>query len=300
MISEDFRPLLAATVDLDKVKFPCYVSPKLDGIRVLGMNGKAMTRSMKELPNRYTQSVFASGIYDGLDGEIIVGPANAPDVYRVTNSAVMSRDGEPDFTYHVFDRWDMQYIAFATRYKNLEVLCCPPKAGGINRVGLVPQIKVHDLAGLHDAEAHWLSEGYEGLMGRSIDGVYKYGRATMKEGILWKLKRMSTSEAVIVGVAELERNLNEAKLNELGYTERSTAKDGMAGGGTLGSLLVRDIETSVLFSIGTGFTSDERDAVWVNRGSIVGKIITYNHFSIGNYDKPRFPSFKGFRDKRDL
>ena len=51
MISEDFRPLLAATVDLDKVKFPCYVSPKLDGIRVLGMSGKAMTRSLKEVPN---------------------------------------------------------------------------------------------------------------------------------------------------------------------------------------------------------------------------------------------------------
>ena len=300
MISEDFRPLLAATVDLDKVKFPCYVSPKLDGIRVLGMNGKAMTRSMKELPNRYIQSIFASGIYDGLDGEIIVGPANAPDVYRTTNSAVMSKAGEPDFTYHVFDRWDLQYITFDTRYKTLEVLCCPPKAFALHRVALVPHVKVHDLAGLHDAEEGWLSEGYEGVMGRSIDGVYKYGRATMKEGILWKLKRMSSSEAVIEGVVELERNLNEAKLNELGYTERSTAKDGMAGGGTMGALLVRDIETSVLFSIGTGFTLDERNAIWVNRGSIAGKIITYNHFSIGDYDKPRFPSFKGFRDKEDM
>ena len=293
MISEDFRPLLAATVDLEKVKFPCYVSPKLDGIRVLGMNGKAMTRSMKELPNRYIQSIFASGIYDGLDGEIIVGPANAPDVYRVTNSAVMSRDGEPDFTYHVFDLLGRQYCPFSSRLEGLATRAHP-------RVVHVPQVKVHDLAGLHDAEEGWLSEGYEGLMGRSIDGIYKFGRATMKEGILWKLKRMSTSEAVIEGVVELERNLNEAKLNELGYTERSTAKDGMAGGGTTGALLVRDIETSVLFSIGTGFTSDERDAIWVNRRSIVGKIITYNHFSIGNYDKPRFPSFKGFRDKRDL
>jgi DNA ligase-1 len=293
MISEDFRPLLAATVDLDKVKFPCYVSPKLDGIRVLGMNGKAMTRRLKEVPNRFIQSVFASGIYDGLDGEIIVGPANAPDVYRVTNSAVMSRDGEPDFTYHVFDLLGQQYFPFSSRLEGLATRVHP-------RVVHVPQVKVHDLAGLHDAEEGWLSEGYEGLMGRSIDGVYKYGRATMKEGILWKLKRMSTSEAVIEGVVELERNLNEAKLNELGYTERSTAKDGMAGGGTMGALLVRDIETSVLFSIGTGFTLDERDTIWVNRGSIVGKIITYNHFSIGNYDKPRFPSFKGFRDKRDL
>lgn len=292
MISENFKPLLAATVDLDKVKFPCYVSPKLDGIRVLGMNGKAMTRSMKELPNRYIQSIFASGIYDGLDGEIIVGPPNAPDVYRVTNSAVMSRDGEPNFTYHVFDRWDMPNARFEDRFIGLHELDIP-------RISIVPHSRMSE-KGLLDVEQEWLEAGYEGVMGRSIDGIYKYGRATMKEGILWKLKRMSTSEAVIEGVVELERNLNEAKLNELGYTERSTAKGGMAGGDTMGALLVRDIETSVLFSIGTGFTSDERDAIWVNRGSIVGKIITYNHFSIGNYDKPRFPSFKGFRDKRDL
>lgn len=293
MTIENFKPLLAATVDLNKVKFPCYVSPKLDGIRVLGMNGKAMTRSLKEVPNRYIQSVFASGIYDGLDGEIIVGPANAPDVYRVTNSAVMSRDGEPDFTYHVFDRWDRPYVTFEARLNELRQMPAP------YNVVLVRQVRV-SREGLLEMENEWLSDGYEGLMGRSIDGVYKYGRATMKEGILWKLKRMSTSEAVIEGVVELERNLNEAKLNELGYTERSTAKDGMAGGGTMGALLVRDIETSVLFSIGTGFTLDERDTIWVNRGPIVGKIITYNHFSIGNYDKPRFPSFKGFRDKRDL
>ena len=49
--------------------------------------------------------MFASGTFDGLDGEIIVGPATAEDVYRVTNSAVMSRDGEPDFTYWLFDKW---------------------------------------------------------------------------------------------------------------------------------------------------------------------------------------------------
>lgn len=293
MIPDNFKPLLAATVDLAKVKFPCFVSRKLDGIRVLGINGKAMTRSMKEVPNRFIQSVFATGQFDGLDGEIIVGPPSAPDVYRTTNSAVMSKDGEPNFTYCVFDLWDSQDVGYAKRFNGLSQY-------GHKRIYPVAQVAVHDMAGLLEMEDQWLSEGYEGVMGRSMDGTYKYGRSTMKEGILWKLKRMSTSEAIIEGVVELERNLNEAKLNELGYTERSTAKDGMAGGGTMGSLLVRDIETSVLFSIGTGFTSDERDAVWVNRGSIVGKIITYNHFSIGNYDKPRFPSFKGFRDKRDL
>ncbi len=257
------------------------------------MSGKAMTRSLKEVPNRFIQSVFASGIYDGLDGEIIVGPANAPDVYRVTNSAVMSRDGEPDFTYHVFDLLGQQYSPFSARLEGLATRVHP-------RVVHVPQVKVHDLAGLHDAEEGWLSEGYEGLMGRSIDGVYKYGRATMKEGILWKLKRMSTSEAVILRVVELEHNANPATANELGYTSRSSAKAGKVGAKTMGALWVKDLSSGVEFSIGTGFTAEDRQMFWDSKAEAAGLIVTYNHFSVGNYDKPRFPSYKGTRDSRDL
>ena len=66
MTIENFKPLLAATVDLNKVKFPCYVSPKLDGIRVLGMSGKAMTRRLKEVPNRFVQTVFAVAAIDAV------------------------------------------------------------------------------------------------------------------------------------------------------------------------------------------------------------------------------------------
>ena len=291
MISEDFRPLLAATVDLDKVRFPCYVSPKLDGIRVLGMNGKAMTRSMKELPNRYIQSIFASGIYDGLDGEIIVGPANAPDVYRTTNSAVMSKAGEPDFTYHVFDRWDLQYITFSSRLEGLATRVHP-------RVVHVPQVKVHDLAGVHDAEEGWLSEGYEGLMGRSIDGIYKYGRATMKEGILWKLKQFVDNEYEVVGFEERRHNTNTATTNELGYTERSSHQAGLVPMDTLGALVLK--HDAGPFRCGTGFTDEQRAQIWANRESLTGRMAKIKHFEVGIKTLPRFPVFLDFRAKEDM
>ena len=291
MISEDFRPLLAATVDLNKVKFPCYVSPKLDGIRVLGMNGKAMTRSMKELPNRYIQSIFASGIYDGLDGEIIVGPANAPDVYRVTNSAVMSRDGEPDFTYHVFDLLGRQYFPFSSRLEGLATRVHP-------RVVRVPQVKVHDLAGLHDAEEGWLNEGYEGLMGRSIDGVYKYGRATMKEGVLWKLKRCVDNEYEVIGFEERMHNGNVATVNELGYTERSSHQAGLVPMDTLGALVLK--HDAGPFRCGVGLTDKQRAQIWANRESLMGRMAKIKHCEIGVKDLPRFPVFLGFRAEEDM
>ena len=291
MISEDFRPLLAATVDLDKVRFPCYVSPKLDGIRALGKNGKAMTRSMKEVPNRFIQSVFASGIYDGLDGEIIVGPANAPDVYRVTNSAVMSRDGEPDFTYHVFDRWDRPYVTFEARLNELRQMPAP------YNVVLVRQVRV-SREGLLEMENEWLSDGYEGLMGRSIDGIYKFGRATMREGILWKLKRFADHEYEVIGFEERMHNTNTATTNELGYTERSSHQAGLVPMDTLGALVLK--HDAGPFRCGTGFTDEQRAQIWANRESLTGRMAKIKHFEIGVKDLPRFPVFLGFRAEEDM
>lgn len=291
MIPENFKPLLAATVDLKKVKYPCFISPKLDGIRVLGMNGKAMTRSMKELPNRYIQSVFASGLYDGLDGEIIVGPPNAPDVYRVTNSAVMSRDGEPNFIYHVFDRWDMPNARFEDRFMGLHELDIP-------RISIVPHSRMSE-KGLLDVEQEWLEAGYEGVMGRSIDGVYKYGRATMKEGILWKLKRFADHEYEVIGFEELMHNENEATVDELGHTKRSSHMENKRGGGVLGALVLRHPEAGE-FRCGTGFTAADRAEIWTNRSGYLGRMAKIKHFEIGVKDLPRFPVFLGFRAQEDM
>lgn len=290
MIPDNFKPLLAATVDLDKVVFPCYVSRKLDGIRVLGMGGKAMTRSLKEVPNRYIQSVFASGEFDGLDGEIIIGPPNAPDVYRVTNSAVMSINGEPNFNYFVLDRWDTPQLGFEER------LGLSQWSRG--RVTSVAQVKVHDMAGLLGLEQQWLEEGYEGVMGRSISGTYKYGRSTMKEGTLWKLKRFSDHEYEVVGFEERMHNANEATINELGYTERSSHRANMVLTGTLGALVLK--HSAGHFRCGTGFTDEQRAQIWADRDKLVGSLAKIKHFEIGVKDLPRFPVFLGFRAEEDM
>jgi DNA ligase-1 len=289
-----FRPLLAAKAEISSIDFTegVLISRKLDGIRVLGMSGKAMTRSMKELPNRYIQSVFASGVYDGLDGEIIVGPPNATDVFRVTNSAVMSRDGEPDFTYHVFDRWDMPQHGFQDRYNGLHEL-------NLNRVRVVPHITVHDLTGLDEMEAQWLAEGYEGVMGRSLTGGYKQGRSTMNEGILWKLKRFADHEYEVIGFEELMHNDNEATINELGHTQRSSHMENKRGGGVLGALVLRHPEAGV-FRCGTGFTAADRAEIWANRNSYLGRMAKIKHFEIGVKDLPRFPVWLGFRAEEDM
>jgi len=284
------KPLLAATASEEEIKYPCSISPKLDGIRCLGINGKPMSRKLIEIPNLYVQSVFASGVFDGLDGELIVGPPNADDAYRQTMSAVMSRDGEPDFTYYVFDRWDSPTTPFRERFASLSILPSPAK--------LVPHITVHDLTGLLEFEDLWLSEGYEGVMGRSLEGAYKMGRSTMKQGILWKLKRFVDEEFEVVGFEELMHNENEATTDELGHTKRSSHQENKVAGGMLGALILR--HPAGLFRCGTGFTEEMRKEIWTNRAAYLGRFAKIKYFKVGVKDLPRFPVFLGWRDPRDM
>ena len=50
------RPMLAETVeDVNSINYPVLVSPKLDGIRILKIDGNIVTRKFKPLPNTYTR-----------------------------------------------------------------------------------------------------------------------------------------------------------------------------------------------------------------------------------------------------
>ena len=290
-------PMLAATCkDLSKVHFPVLASPKLDGVRCLIMNGVAMSRSFKPIPNVMIQKL-ALGMFEGLDGELIVGDPTAPNAYRRTMSVVMSED-EPieGLVYWVFDSWGIAPSKphFQRRLEGAAHLC-----RGVAK--LVPHTMIETPAALERLEERYLDMGYEGVMLRDPYGPYKEGRSTENEGYLLKLKRFCDSEAQVLAVQELMTNTNEAEQSPTGHTVRSSKKAGMVGKGTMGALHVRDLKTGVEFDIGTGFSAADRDWWWKHQACAPGAtIIKYKYFPTGGKDKPRFPVFLGIRDKRDL
>jgi len=288
-----FKPMLAAACLIENLQFPLIASAKLDGIRGIVSTGQMLSRSLKLIPNAHVQALFGSRDLDGLDGELIVGPPNASDVYRVSNSALMSHDGEPDVTFYVFDRHDAPSMPFTTRLKMLNAVRHP-------RIKKLAQHYVSNLGTLLELEQAYLNEGYEGLILRHPDGQYKHGRSTEKQGWMLKLKRFTDAEAEIIGFEELLSNKNEAKKDALGHTERSSHKENMVPMNTLGALLVRNIETGVEFSIGTGFTASDREEIFTNRNAYTGQIVKFKSFEIGVKDKPRFPVFLGFRNEEDM
>jgi DNA ligase-1 len=279
--------------DIYKLEYPVWVFPKLDGIRCCIVDGKAKSSTLKDIPNKFIQEHLGKPMFNGLDGELILGPSMAKNVYRTTNSFVMSHDKVDDFDYFVFDRWDKE-ARFSERYLSLDTLRLPFYINVLHGVLLDTPEEV-----LAYEEAR-LAEGYEGIIIRMPYGKYKFGRTTMSDPNTYKLKRFEDSEAVIVGFEEEMRNGNEAQINELGRTKRQTLKANMYGKGTLGALIVQDINTKVEFAIGSGFDEQDRKSLWIEKDNLIGRIVKYKFFPIGIKDKPRHPIFLGFRDKMDM
>lgn len=293
-----FKPMLAVAAEFDKIKYPVYASPKLDGIRVCIVDGVPKTRTLKDIPNKHVAGLLTGAQFSGLDGELIVGPPTSKTVYRDTVSEVMAHDKLPDFTYYVFDMHNV-IGGYGTRSEELAATVL--SLAEYPYIKMLECVEIQTEEGLLVYETLCIQQGYEGVMVRAnLDAHYKYGRSTVNEGSLLKVKRFEDSEAEIIGFEEEMFNGNEAQTNELGRTKRSTAMAGLIGKGTLGAFKVRDVASGVEFAVGTGLTTAERQRYWDGRDHLVGSLVKYKFFPVGVKVAPRHPVFLGFRDRSDL
>lgn len=297
----DFKPMLAAK-DASKIRFPVLASPKIDGVRAVIIEGRVLSRSLKPIPNPFVQRCFGTAVLNGFDGELVVGEStgrdeNGDDVMQRTTSGVMAKTGLPNVAYHVFDLTNLDY-GFESRFATLSRIV---ENLPFDRLVLVPHVLIHDQAELDAYEAKCLAEGYEGVMVRDPAGKYKHGRSTAKEGGLVKIKRFTDAEAVIIDFVEREHNDNEATVDELGHTKRSTHKAGKRPAGDLGAFVCHHSLTGQTFQVGTGFSAAQRKLFWEQRETMRGQICKYKSFEVtGVKDAPRFPIFVGIRSPFDL
>ena len=287
-----FRPILAATIkDVTKLHFPLEATPKIDGIRCLMRGGTSVSRTLKKIPNDHIRRTLAS-LPDGLDGEIV-----CPGGYNATQSAVMTKDGEPVFQYMAFDFIDGDNITemYWSRCKRLDQY-----AAARNLPFLQPVLPdtVTSVEDLDEAEQLALKAGYEGLCLRDKASPYKMGRSTLNQQWLLKLKRFRDSEAKVIGFQELMVNHNEKTADYLGLAKRSDHIDGKVPGGTLGALLCSHAIFKD-FKIGTGFTADERQGIWDRKDFFLGFQVKFKYQPHGTMDRPRIPVFIGWRHPND-
>jgi DNA ligase-1 len=278
------------SVRIEDVQFPTFASYKLDGYRASHHGVSVVSKSLKPFRNDYTTTLFKSPQLKGLDGELVVGPPYGEDVIRRTNSGLTSREGAPAVTWWVFDDFteptlpfDMRFSAARARVRSLK----------LSHVKVLQHKYVEDATELLELEAAALEKGYEGLMLRSPDGPYKFGRSTPKEGHLFKFKRFLDAEAVVIAVEE--GNVNGNELSDTG--KRRTLKANMRPSGMIGTLLCMDLKTGREVRVAPGrLTHEERKLPC----TFLGAVITYRYFPTGTIDAPRFPTFQTFRDRSDL
>lgn len=299
-----FKPMLAPREEPASfpnywklLEYPLEASPKLDGIRGAARSGDLVSRTLKPLPSFQVQEEF--GHLEFFDGEVIVGKPTDPDVYNRTQSHVMSFDKPADdLRYYVFD-YTADHWKARPFYERLE------EAGSI-----ITKLKRHDVILVEHQtiecydeliayEETQLALGYEGVMMRNPVGEYKWGRATFLQNLIYKLKRSTDDEGVVIGFEEQYTNTNTQERNELGLAKRSTSKEGLIRANTLGAFIV--LWRGMELTVGCGFFSHlQRKYIWDNKEQYLGELLKFRYFGYGNKDMPRFPRALGWRSKIDV
>lgn len=302
------KPMLASGLNEEIVKAylansgPLFMSPKLDGIRGIVRNGAVYGRSFKPLPNAHVQSKLSLPEFDGLDGELIVGPPNGEYVYKRAYSGIMTKKGEPDFTFFVFDDLSEIDLPYINRYAKLS------KWRAHIWVRPLPQKMVSTFEQVLAFETEMLEQGFEGAMIRRPNAPHKEGKVVQKNPneqslLLMKVKREEDVDVQIHSCYEARENKNEAFTNELGRTERSTHQENRIPMDTLGGFYVTYNDEVTKCAPGK-FDHKERKEIWerwkADPEGLKKEFIKMRHFGYGADKKPRFPRALGFRDPVDM
>jgi DNA ligase-1 len=146
-----------------------------------------------------------------------------------------------------------------------------------------------------------LEFGCEGLMLRNPEGKYKYGRGTIKEGLIYKVKPFVTTDAQVIGIVQSTKVNEEVekKTNELGrsVTSKKIGDRHLIEKASAVWVKYKNQELKVSLAC----TDEEKKEIWENRNTYIGKWIEYKYLEIGMKDGglPRHPTSIRWRKDKD-
>ena len=215
---EDSKPLLPMLAhDYTKVghrmRYPCHVSPKLDGVRCVAFiapesvvfksrGGKQydvpshLYKSLQEILERSGQASLI------LDGELY---HHGTPLQDIVSAVKKPNDLTPNLEYWVFDVPSNEL--WEERYRELLDLHPTEHAVG-NPVKFVTNLIADSEEMARKAMNWYLERGFEGMMLRNIDGLYQWNH---RSPYLMKWKDFKDMEARVIGI-EMDKN-DECVLN---------------------------------------------------------------------------------------
>lgn len=317
-MSKSFSPLLAPNqqIDLNELQYPLLASYKLDGIRCLLYKGKILSRSLKEIQNKQLKDKLEPLRQFTEDNQIILdGEIYSPELtFQEIVSFVMTQDFEDKKSIKKFGKvleipkhlkfygFDcVQNDDFDERFVSRQEAVHMYSAS----FGKIAEALTHTiLNSAKDVEEYFqraLADNCEGLILRNSDGKYKFGRATLKENIIYKVKPFETFDSKITGfVQSTEVNEDvEKKINELGHSVTSKKKDDRHTIEKCSAVYV-DYEVQEL-KVTLAMTDEEKEEIWHNQKEYLGRWIEYKAMRVGMKEGglPRHPVFIRFREDKE-
>lgn len=319
-----FKPILAPNqeIDLTDIVYPILASYKYDGIRCIFFKGEILSRSLKPIVNKQLREKFKPITdYTKQYSLILDGEIYSPDLtFQEITSFVMTQDFEDkksikkygevrQIPKHLnFNCFDCLKVEYTT--DNIRASLTTPF---LSRIGWVFEIEklfpnimqavkhewVYDVNDVRQLFKKALADDYEGLILRHSEGHYKFGRCTIKEANIFKVKPFRTFDGTIKEVTQgTEVNPNaEKKINELGRSVTSKKKADRVLIERVRDFVVQ-YEGKELKVATSSLTHEERKQYWKIKDTLIGKTIEYKGMLVGAKDVPRHPVFLRFIDTR--
>jgi DNA ligase-1 len=279
---------------------------KYDGVRCLVKDNIVRGKSLLPIVNKNIQSLYGNSKYEGKDFEIIVTTNGIYDPVTCCRETVSYTNSEDTIVEHkcvLIDDINKRHYSFIDRLHELNVFANNNKG----TFQLPDFIIISSIDQLLAYEEDILTKDNEAIIIRNPNLEYKEG-VSSKEGELLRLKRHISEEAIIEDILPANTNNNEAKINLLGHSERSTAMAGLVQKDEVGKLLCRTvkdihdpwsgrliIKKDSLCIIATGaMTKEDKINIYRDREQYKGRMIKFKSFPKGTKNKPRFATFQYF------
>lgn len=250
MLAKDYKK------EFKKVKYPCYIQPKLDGMRALGTNGLT-SRAGKVIDNMMHIVDDISHLDSVIDGELYAHGLTFQENMKLIKKY---REGESETVkYHVYDL--VSEDTFIKRYNNLKMI-----VAGIPTVEVVETYEIMNETELKEYHSKFIEEGYEGSIVRWGSVGYKLnGRSSN----LLKYKDFIDEAYEVVDIIASDRRPTEGiVVCKLGaHTFKATPK----------------------------MSRKEKEELLTNKDNYIGQTAEVRFFEFTDDGIPRFPVCVGFR-----
>jgi DNA ligase-1 len=182
-----------------KIIYPCYVQPKLNGLRLFSDGQTAQSKAGEEykIPKHWEKDIEQLNLTFPLDGEVYAGyeKQGGLSLQKINSAFKKYNDNTSLLKWYIYDvSIDAE---FSDRNQKLALLRVLVEDSDIENIVIVEAYLVMDEEEGDDLYADWVERGAEGMIYRNRHGLYEHGKRSYN---IQKRKPRQTIEAKVISV----------------------------------------------------------------------------------------------------